>query len=130
MFAELIYDREHVSQPATSILLRSKTPNHVVAVSDGTMASGLHDGARFTMWNHELEVKGGTVRLCGTSTLAGSAITLLDAFRNLEADFDSETAIRLCCLNPRRVLGLASEPRIYVEFDGERNVVNVRRVLP
>jgi N-acetylglucosamine-6-phosphate deacetylase len=55
-------------------------------------------------------------------TLAGSSITLLDAFRNLAADFGLETAIRACCINPRVDLGLA-EPRVYIELDRNLEIV-------
>jgi N-acetylglucosamine-6-phosphate deacetylase len=47
----------------------------------------------------------GEVRLLD-GTLAGSGITLKDAFLNLWADFGLELAIRACSINPRERLGL------------------------
>ncbi|WP_421019953.1 hypothetical protein, partial [Klebsiella pneumoniae] len=60
-------------------------------------------------------------------TLAGSAITLLDAFRNLHEDFGPETAIRACCLNPRLSIGHTAPPRVYVEFDKNLEIVGVHK---
>jgi N-acetylglucosamine-6-phosphate deacetylase len=121
--AELIYDRHHVHCGAADVLIRCKPMDKIIAVSDSTMASGLASGTRLTMWGLECEVGDGQVRLLD-GTLAGSAITLLDAFRNLHADFGAEIAIRTCCLNPRLILGLdPSKPNFYLELDFDLNII-------
>lgn len=125
---ELIYDRLHVARESVDILLRCKGPDRVIAVSDGTAASGLGNGRTLTMWNQAVETRNGGVYLEGTSTLAGSAITLLEAFRNLADDFGEEVATRLCCMNPRRAMAMPMPPRVYVEFGREREFVGIRRV--
>jgi len=122
--AELIYDRMHVSPAATEILLKAKTAENVIAVSDSTMATGLPDGTELEMWGLKATKGHGDVRLTGTSTLAGSAITLLDAFQNLAADFGPEVATRLCCLNARRTLGIQGV-RKWVCFDLRGDLVEV-----
>jgi N-acetylglucosamine-6-phosphate deacetylase len=127
LFAELIYDRRHVSREAAALLIRCKPADKVIAVSDGTMAAGAPPGNRLRMWGHEVETRPGAVVLAGTETLAGSAITLLEAFRNLAEDFGVETAIRACCLNPRLAMGMPSEPRVWVEFSPELELARVRR---
>lgn len=124
---ELIYDRRHVSKEAAALLFRCKPKDKVIAVSDGTMASGLSTGQRLSMWGHEVETRSGGVYLAGTETLAGSAITLLDAFRNLAEDFGEETAIRACCLNPRTAMSLRCEPRVWLEFDSNLNLTQIHR---
>ena len=121
---ELIYDRVHVSRPAAEVLLRCKGPDGVIAVSDGTMAAGMPAGAEITMWGLECIVGEGQVRL-KNGTLAGSGITLYDAFRNLALDFGVETAIRLCCLNPRRALHMG-EPRVWIVMDPEFRIAEIR----
>lgn len=123
---ELIYDRLHVDRIAADILLRCKGSDRVVAVSDGTMASGLPSGSRFEMWGHRCLVDQGSVRL-ESGALAGSAITMVDAFRNLAEDFGLEVAIRLCCINPRALLPEPS-PRIYLEFDRRMELLGIRRL--
>ncbi|MHB8636949.1 MAG: N-acetylglucosamine-6-phosphate deacetylase [Fimbriimonadaceae bacterium] len=113
---ELIYDRLHVCPDAARLLIKSKPQDKVIAVSDGTAASGLPKGTRLSMWRHEAIVGDGDVRLTD-GALAGSAITLLDAFQNLAADFGIETAIRATSLNPRKLLGYAAPPRVHLLFD-------------
>ncbi len=121
---ELIYDRVHVARPAADVLLRAKGLDRVVAVSDGTMAAGLPAGSEIEMWGLDCIVGKGDVRL-KDGTLAGSAITLLDAFRNLFHDFGPEAAIKLCCLNPRRALGLGT-PRVWSIMDPELRILEIR----
>lgn len=103
---ELIYDRLHVTRPAAELLIKSKPADKLIGVSDSSMATGLDPGLALTMWGHECVTAPGEVRLAKTGVLAGSAITLREAFRNLLQDFGAETAIRACCLNPRKALGL------------------------
>lgn len=119
---ELIYDRLHVSPEAARLLVRSKPADKLIAVSDGTAASGLPEGSRVTMWKHEAIIGRGDVRL-PDGTLAGSAITLLEAFQNLAADFGVETAIRATSLNPRALLGESGTPRVQLTFDLKLNLV-------
>ncbi len=121
---ELIYDRIHVSKPAAELLFRSKGLDGVIAVSDATMAAGLPPGQEITMWGLQCVTGPGEVRL-KDGTLAGSAITLYDAFRNLAQDFGVETAIRACSLNPRRALGMG-EPKVWVVMDPEYRIVEIR----
>lgn len=122
---ELIYDRLHVCREAAAILIRAKGMDGVIAVSDSTMATGTEPGVTLQMWGHECVTGPKQVTLADGKTLAGSAITLLDAFRNLTEDFGEEIAIRLCSLNPRRALGLSGPPGVYLEFD--QNLELVRR---
>jgi N-acetylglucosamine-6-phosphate deacetylase len=124
---ELIYDRHHVSREAAELLLRSKPAGGVVAVSDSTMATGMAPGERLTMWGLEVVTSSGEVRLASNGALAGSAITLLDAFRNLADDFGPEIAVRACSLNPRAALRMMGEPRVWVVFDARWEIAEVVR---
>lgn len=121
---ELIYDRHHVTREAASILVKCKPSDKVIGVSDGTQAAGMPDGQSLRMWGLDCEVKDGQVRLLD-GTLAGSAITLLDAFRNFWEDFGPEMAIRGCSLNPRTAIGLVGAPRVWVEYDKSLQIVAV-----
>lgn len=115
--AELIYDRVHVCREAAAILVKAKGPEGLIAVSDATLAAGLPPGTRMTMWGLECIVDDTSVRLAASGALAGSTITLLDAFRNLADDFGPETAIRACSLNPWRVLHGHGRPNRILFFD-------------
>jgi len=119
LYAELIYDRLHVCKEAAALLVRNKPADKLIAVSDSSMATRTPPGETVTMWGHECITKPGEVRLASNGALAGSAITLLDAFGNLAEDFGPEVAIRACCLNPRTALGLRATPTTWLTFDSK-----------
>jgi N-acetylglucosamine-6-phosphate deacetylase len=120
---ELIYDRIHVSRPAADVLLRCKGMDNVIAVSDATKAAGMEPGSEFSMWGLDCVVGDKQVRL-KNGTLAGSGITLYDAFCNLARDFGIEAAIRLCCVNPRRALQTGN-PRVWIIMDPELRIQQI-----
>jgi N-acetylglucosamine-6-phosphate deacetylase len=124
LYSELIYDRLHVCRESAEVLFRCKPADRVVAISDSTMAAGLPAGQTVTMWGLECIVGDREVRLTN-GTLAGSGITLLDAFRNLHEDFGAQTAIRCCCINPRRAIGHSAPTSLFVEFDRNLEIVNL-----
>lgn len=121
--AELIYDRAHVSREAADVLRRCKPKDKLVAVSDGTMASGMPEGSKVAMWGLDCTVRQGTVRIEATGTLAGSAVTLLDVFRNLHADFGPELAVRACAINPRPLAGAGRAPAVWLVLDAGLEIV-------
>ncbi len=125
---ELIYDRLHVSPEAAELLFRCKPPGGVIAVSDSTMATAMEPGRRINMWGNECITEVGEVRLASNGALAGSAITLLDAFRNIFEDFGPERAIRACSLNPRDALRFTEPPKVYLEMDGNLDIIG-RKVV-
>lgn len=126
MAVEVIYDRMHVCLDAMRLVVQCKKADDILAVSDSSAATRLPSGTKVRMWGHEAVVEGKTVRLAD-GTLAGSTITLLDAFKNLAQDFGEELAIRACCLNPRRALKLGP-PKKYLEFDEAFNLVGMHQL--
>jgi N-acetylglucosamine-6-phosphate deacetylase len=127
LFCELIYDRLHVCREAAGLLLKCKSNDRIIAISDSTMATGLTAGTKLDMWGNPAVIGRHDVRL-PDGTLAGSSITVADAFRNLHDDFGAETAIKLCCINARRSLGLNREPRIWLELDEDLAIVQIHEV--
>ncbi|MCE9559975.1 MAG: amidohydrolase family protein [Armatimonadetes bacterium] len=121
---ELIYDRKHVCCDATSLLLKTKPEDKVIAISDSTMASGMPSGEKMKMWGLDVVTGPQEVRLLD-GTLAGSAVTLLEVFRCLAEDFGLETAMRLTSINPRRAMGLNPTARTYVELTKDLEFVRV-----
>lgn len=124
--AELIYDRQHVSMPAASLLFQNKGSDRVLAVSDGTMMSGEPDRKSAVMWGHHVARDGDRIVLAGTDTLAGSCITLRDAFKNLAEDFGPEVAARACTYTPREAMGLRNPPQVYAQFHDDFTLAAVR----
>jgi len=123
--AELIYDRLHVSAPAARLLIDQKPAEALIGVSDGTMAAGMPAGSRLSMWGLDVVVGEGDVRLLD-GTLAGSAVTLDEVFRNLWADFGPVVATRACCLNPRRELRM-TETKVWQVLDHEGCLIDLWR---
>ena len=119
---ELIYDRKHVCKEAAELLFKCRPNDRVIAVSDSTMATGMPPNLSIQMWGLDCVTGPKEVRL-KDGTLAGSAITLLDAFRNLAEDFGLETAILACCLNPRAALKMTGPPLVFVELDRDYKIV-------
>lgn len=124
-YAELVYDRHHVSRPAADALVRCVGQDWLIAVSDSSAATGMADGVELSMWGHECVVSEGTVRLASNGALAGSAVTLLECFKNLAEDFSWELAVHACSLNPRKALGLSTPPKVWVDLDSSWNLRTV-----
>lgn len=119
-FAELIYDRIHVSPEAAMLLIQTRlVDGQVIAVSDSSMASGLAEGTKLKMWNQDCVVGDGDVRLVEGGNLAGSAVTLRQVFENLTEDFGVDVAADLCCYAPREALRLKEHPRKWNLVDEE-----------
>jgi N-acetylglucosamine-6-phosphate deacetylase len=78
-YAEMICDMIHVD-PLVVLAARRAVPR-LYAITDAS-AAGLPDG-EFEWGGRKVIKKGGRITLMNGSTLAGSAITMLDAFRNL-----------------------------------------------
>lgn len=127
---ELIYDRVHVSPQAARLLLSRKRTDAVIAVSDGTKAIGMPPHSRFEMWGMTCVTGDKDVRLADADALAGSAITLYDAYRNLHDDFGPAWAIRACCINGRVAMGGDATPSVYLELDRKLDIVAIHAVRP
>ena len=80
-YAELICDLNHV-HPAMMMAAYRAIPR-LYAITDATGAAGLPDGDYNFSGDHPIVKKGLKIMLADGSSLAGSAITMLDAFRNL-----------------------------------------------
>jgi N-acetylglucosamine-6-phosphate deacetylase len=106
--AEVIADGVHVDGPAIQLLVAAKGADRILAVSDGTAATGMPDG-RYQLGNMEVEVNGGVCRNF-EGKLAGSTLTLDRALRNLVSlGIPSLEALRMLTLYPARRLGLAGK---------------------
>lgn len=81
--AGFIADGIHLPCPALRAMIRAKGPGRVILVTDAVAAAGAPPG-RYGFAGMEVDgCADGSVRLPGTGTLAGSALTLDRAVRNL-----------------------------------------------
>ena len=104
LFLELIQDGKHVSAN-DSFSIISKAPDRIVAVTDAMSAAGCSDG-EYRIGNLAVTVKDNVAKLTGTDTLAGSTLTMLDAFLNYQKLVGFEQAVKYTSLNPAKLLGI------------------------
>lgn len=111
--AEVICDGYHVHPGAVRLALQVKSARGLMAITDGTAASGLPVGSRARLGGRPIVVTPRAAEL-EDGTLAGSAITMDRAFRMLveEAGVPLQVAARLCSTTPAERLGLADQGRI------------------
>lgn len=108
-FAELIPDLVHVHPGAIRAALRCIP--RLYAVTDGTAASGMPDGP-YQLGAHAVTKCQNSVRL-PDGTLAGSCLTMHQAFKNLvHLGLSVAEASRRCSQFPAERLGLAERGRI------------------
>lgn len=106
VYCELIADGVHVSGGAVRLLLRSKSPERIILVTDAIMAQNAQDG-RYRTDAFSFSVKDGVARL-DDGTLAGSTLTMDAALRNM-CSFTSLGAgavIPMLTSNPAEALGM------------------------
>lgn len=104
LFLELILDGHHVKS-ADVLSILCEAPNRIVAVTDAMSAAGCSDG-QFKIGALDVTVSNSIAKLSGTNTLAGSTLTMLDAFFNFKNIIGFEQAVRYTSINPAKVLGI------------------------
>ena len=130
---EVINDGVHVHPSVTSLV--ASVPSRAVLVTDSVQVAGAADG-EYEVGGRRLQVTNGQVTLAGTSTLAGSCLTMDMAFRRAVkvCGVPVEVASVAASANPARVLGIHGDygaiapGRVadIVVLDGD---LNVRRVM-
>ncbi|MGA1295911.1 MAG: N-acetylglucosamine-6-phosphate deacetylase [Burkholderiaceae bacterium] len=130
-FAEIIPDLLHVHPGA--VLAAYRAIPALYAVTDATAAAGMPDG-RYQLGEQQVFSCLGAVRLAD-GTLAGSALTMDQAFRNLIAiGLGIEQASAMLSARPAQILGLQDRGRISEGCHAdlvvlERDTLRVRQVV-
>ncbi|MGK2851381.1 MAG: N-acetylglucosamine-6-phosphate deacetylase [Candidatus Limnocylindrales bacterium] len=132
-WVELIADGVHVHPSLWALITRLKPADRLLLVSDAIALAGMGDGQGW-IGGLPVEVSGGRVTLAGTSTLAGSVLSLDVAVRNaVHAGIPLPAAVAAASRNPLAMLGITDRGRIavgqradLVELDGD---LAVRRVM-
>lgn len=113
-YVELIADRHHVDAALWPIILRTKPPDRLLLVSDGTLLGGT-DVRRATLGGLEVAVADGRAALVAGGALAGSLIALDEAVRNLVAEgVPLWRAVAAATRNPLALLGVTDRGRLAV----------------
>lgn len=104
---ELICDGIHVDPVALRLAHRIKGPARVRLVTDAIAAAGMPDG-RYRLGAAAVDVSGGTARVAGRESLAGSTLTMEAAVRHAVEFLDVPVpeALAMASANPARLLGI------------------------
>ncbi|PZE20209.1 N-acetylglucosamine-6-phosphate deacetylase [Paenibacillus xerothermodurans] len=107
IMAEVIADGHHVHPACISLLAQQKGPDHLVLITDAIAAAGLGPGV-YQLGGLDVVVQDGVARLREGGNLAGSTLTMIDAFRFAvrQAGISVEHASRMASGNPARKLGI------------------------
>jgi N-acetylglucosamine-6-phosphate deacetylase len=105
--AELICDLYHVHPAMCRLAIAAKGPQSVMAITDGTGASGLPIGSKARLGGRQIEARSEAAFL-EDGTLAGSTLTMDRVFRTIVARLGSSIveAATMCSTTPARELGL------------------------
>ena len=133
-YVELIADGVHVDRALWPLITRLKRPDRLMLVSDAISLAGTGDG-RGHIGTLDVEVHGDRVTLVGTTTLAGSVLSLDVAVRNLvQNGVGLPAAVAAASRNPLALLGMTDRGRIYpgqradlVELAEDLSVIRVMR---
>lgn len=133
VWVELVSDGAHVAPDLVAHVMTTK-PSHCVLVTDAMAAAGVGDG-QYHLGSRDVTVSGGVARLTGTSTVAGSTLTLSRAVRvAVQAGVPVELALLAATAHPADYIGLASTGRLdvgcwadLVVMDEQLNVTKVMR---
>nr|WP_240037609.1 N-acetylglucosamine-6-phosphate deacetylase [Glycomyces paridis] len=135
IFSEIVADPVHLHPGTMRFAFDTSLPAWTLLVSDAMDAAGLADGT-YMLGRHEVEVLDGVATVAGTDVIAGSTITLLDAFRNAVrlAGQSVEAASQMASATPAELLGLHEVGAIEtgkfadaVVLDDDLNLVSVMR---
>jgi N-acetylglucosamine-6-phosphate deacetylase len=104
---ELVCDGYHVHPAMCRLAVAAKGPGSVMAITDGTAASGLPVGSLARLGGRRIEARAEAAFL-DEGTLAGSTLTMDRAFRTVVTRFGSSVveAATMCSTTPARELGL------------------------
>ncbi|TDD63321.1 N-acetylglucosamine-6-phosphate deacetylase [Actinomadura rubrisoli] len=109
VIVELIADGVHVESGVVRLAFEAAGAGRVALITDAMAAAGMGDGD-YRLGGMEVQVRDGRATLAGGSSIAGSTITMADAFRRAvtEVGLPIEQAAEAAALTPARALGIDS----------------------
>ncbi len=125
--AEIICDGVHVHPALVRTAVAAKRPARVLAITDGTAASGLPAGGRASLGGQTLTV-GDSAAYLQDGTLAGSVLTMDRAFKVLveRIGFSLVDAAAMCSTTPAREFGLVGHGVLAVDAVADLVVLDSR----
>lgn len=102
---DIIADGIHLDPVVLQLLLKLKGADRLSLISDAVAAAGQGDG-EYEIWGETITVKDGRTSN-SRGAIAGSAITMLDAVRQMQRLGASEVELaQMAATNPARLLGI------------------------
>ena len=125
--AEIICDGFHVHPAVVRTAIAAKGASRVMAITDGTAASGLPVGARAMLGSQAITV-GETAAFLDDGTLAGGATTMERVFQVLVGPIGLSLldAVTLCATTPARELGLVGHGVLAVDAAADLVVLDAQ----
>ena len=125
--AEIICDGFHVHPALVRTAVAAKRPARVLAITDGTAASGLPAGGRARLGGQVLTV-GESAAYLQDGTLAGSVLTMDRTFKVLveRMGFSLVDAATMCSTTPARECGLVGHGVLAVDAVADLVVLDSR----
>jgi len=123
-------DGHHLPPETVKAMVRAKTPERCLLVTDAVMCAGCPPG-RYRLGNLGVELHAdGRVAAPGATTLAGSALTMPRALANLcrFAGLRLEEALPMASGRPAAYLGESPRGRLDLEWDEALGSLRVERV--
>ena len=112
--AEIINDPNHLSPEIINLAIRSKGDDRIVGITDSISATMMPDG-EYNLGSLTVNLSRGKCTVTGTDTIAGSVLTMDEAFRNfISQGYSIEQAVKFLSTNPARIMGLDNEGSIDV----------------
>ena len=113
VMAEIICDGVHVHSPMIRVAIAAKGTDRIMAITDGTAASGLAEGGVASLGGRRICARDGAAYL-DDGTLAGSVATMDRVFRFLvqQVGLSLSEASQLCSTTPAAAMGLADRGAI------------------
>jgi N-acetylglucosamine-6-phosphate deacetylase len=110
IYAEVIADGHHVHPACIQLLSKAKPHDKLLLVTDAMSATGLSEGI-FELGGLKVIVKGGVARLLEGDSLAGSTLTMIDAFRFCveKVGLSIPQVSQMASGNPAATLGLSAQ---------------------
>jgi len=109
MSCEIIADGFHVHPDLFKLLLRNKSIDKIVLITDGLKPTGQKEGTLYAN-NEEVYFKGGVFYRKSDDVLAGSALTMINGIKNLVASgFSIEDAVKAASTNPAAIMRYSSQ---------------------
>ncbi len=107
---EIIADGHHVHPACIDLLVRAKGRDRLILITDAMSAAGMEDG-EYNLGDLKVRVKDGVARLKEGESLAGSTLTMIQAFRFFveTVGVSIEETSRMASGNPARLIGLDDE---------------------